>query len=564
MPGAEIAVTDVIDYDTDVLVAGAGAAGVEAAIKARENGATVVIITKNWFGRGGSSAILSSGWVLDKVNPDEMVAATNGLADRTLCEAISRTMSSSSAALETENNGSLFLRQRDGKALLTDKAYRNGYRLSHFVYRALKLGANVIDNTMVTNFLIHDHQIAGAIALNFHTGRLYVIRAKSVVLATGGMGEAIGGPGTTNASGHGGSSDRTGDGQVLAYKAGAELQNLEFRSLERGWIYPTQTAGINAYGTRGPVLDKFGKEVMKEAPHDQQRLRHELIETARAVSEGRGTPHGGVYVNYEPFLPDYAGDWIDFFVNASNVVAKHWRSNGLDTTKVETGWTFNMEQGGLVINEKAETTIPGLYACGETTGIGGPGYIGGGCLGISCITIGSWAGQNAAARAKTTPAPDIDWTQVRNERGRVDGILENRAERPIRPFVVRRAIQEATWKGGGPLRSRKKCIEAIAEFERIRKEDLPRMSTLDKSRVCNLEWREALELLNMLDAGEMIVRSALARTESRGTHCREEYDGPDDSRWLKTIHIRKVDDRMTVFEKPVAAAKPGPQAGSVE
>lgn len=218
--------------------------------------------------------------------------------------------------------------------------------------------------------------------------------------------------------------------------------------------------------------------------------------------------------------------------------------------------------GGLVVNEKAETTVDGLYACGEIAANMGADYFPIRMF-SHCITTGRWAGENAARRAKKIRRQSVVKRLVDQEYQRVLEILQSSPKNPLRVHKIRRMIQETASKGCGPCRSKDKARAALSEFSMISREMLPRIYVRDKSIVCNMEWKEALETFNMLIVAEMVTRAVLTRTESRGTHIREDYPYMDNDNWLKSVYVKQVKGKMTVTTRPVCITKVVPPTGRV-
>ena len=266
------------------------------------------------------------------------------------------------------------------------------------------------------------------------------------------------------------------------------------------------------------------------------------------IAEGKGSPHGGVYGQAN----------LSQVISAVRLLVRQ----GLDVNKFEHYWTLLYDYGGLVINERAETTIPGLYACGEIAANMGAGYLPFRMF-SHCIVTGRWAGQYAAGRAKKIRQGKIQQEQVGQEYVRVYDILNKTPRDPVTVHEARQQIQETATKGCGPWRNRKKAQEALGEFQGIKREVLPRIYVRDKSRLCNMEWKEALEAWNMVVCAEMVTRAALMRTESRGPHVREDYPYTDNDNWLRNIYIKQVDSEMRVTTRPIVVTKVKPPSGKV-
>ncbi|MDD5038469.1 MAG: hypothetical protein PHN78_04045, partial [Dehalococcoidales bacterium] len=251
---------------------------------------------------------------------------------------------------------------------------------------------------------------------------------------------------------------------------------------------------------------------------------------------GKGGPNGGVFYDAKKF----------------------WEKNTyraeLTRVKEKLGWDacaepveiapclFDWGQASLVqvlLNERNETTVPGLYA----VGLGVPTYDGN--------AWGFQAARSAVQRAAKIERQEVDLEQATKERNRVYNLLEKKPENPLRPHVIRHSVQRLAPKYIGLDRTDEGLKKCIAEIERIRKEDYPRMWVASKMRIWNREFVEALETEFMIDVQEMVARSALMRTESRLNHYRSDYPKRDNVNWLANIYVKQVDGKMVVEKRPI-------------
>jgi succinate dehydrogenase/fumarate reductase flavoprotein subunit len=568
--------------DTDVLVIGAGQAGVESAITAAICGADVIIADKKGFGRCGDSGEHSAGRMtsselgLEGDNPEvqleDAVQAGEWVVDQKLGLEVMKAYAEDKILLKSENYGNIHWRDiKTGEPKISYSKNKprlwEGYKLNNHSYEALKLGCKVSDYCTITKLLTDDKgAVVGATAIDFRTGEFYVFRAKSTVLATGGECQIFG-AGTIVALHGGGVYGLTGDGHAMAASLGAELRDLEFRSLElAGVIYPTAISSFLAFATWAPAefTDKDGVKFLAGIPSNELTLRRVHYEVERVLSEGRGGPHGGFFgpVDYL-YGTDGTGSGLKqwgFFADDWDALKRIWEKNGLDLGRVEQFFSHTYDHGGIVTDGRAETGIAGLYAAGECAMHCGAGYMVFRMFSSGLVT-GKWAGKNAAARSKTIVTSSINLSQIADEYDRVFGTLYAEPDSPRRVHKIRRSVQDAAWKGSGSWRSEKKCHEALAELDRIRKDELPKMYVADKCKVCNLEWMEALETINMITMAQMDTLAALTRTESRGTHLRNEYPDMDNDNWLKNVYIKMVDGKLNAYTKPAVITKFVPPSG---
>jgi succinate dehydrogenase/fumarate reductase flavoprotein subunit len=274
------------------------------------------------------------------------------------------------------------------------------------------------------------------------------------------------------------------------------------------------------------------------------------------VKQGRGTPHGGVWLD-----ASYLADKI--IETVVDKMAPNWTLRGVDMRKygidlrkdpLEVGPTAHFFCGGLRVDEDWATGVPGLFAAGEVVGgANGANRLPGNALEETQVSAVR-AARSAAEYARGIPLTEIGRDKIEAERNRVLKIFTQDRKKAPRPIKFIRTLQELMWNNVGVLRNEAELTEAIEEIERIRIEELPRLTAASKGRVFNRDWIESLELANMLDVSEMIARSALSRTESRGCHYRE--DCPESSQdWLKNIVIRAEDGGMTLTDVPVVGGK---------
>ena len=229
---------------------------------------------------------------------------------------------------------------------------------------------------------------------------------------------------------------------------------------------------------------------------------------------------------------------------------------GIDLRKdpLEVGPVAHFFCGGFRVNKRWETNIPGFFAAGEVVGgANGANRLPGNALEETQVSA-VIAGKSAAEYVQRISLAEIDGGQIEAEKRRVSKVFENPSDVGVRPIKLIRELQNLMWDNVGVLRNGKELEKAVEEIERIRKEELPRISIPLKSRIYNRDWIESLELANMLDVGEMIARSALFRTESRGCHYRDDFPKPSRD-WLKNIILKKEDSRMALQTHPVVVTK---------
>ena len=551
-------------FDYDVLVIGAGAAGTEAAIAARNAGASVIVVDKRQFETCGNSGLHSSGrmssseFEIDgdcpQVQLEDACDVGYYVVDQEWGTAVVNAYHDDGVLMKSENYGNIHWRTRDGEPMIEPCYNKNrlwtGYKLFNHAYEALRVGAKPVEYCTVTSLLTDEAgTVVGATGVDFKTGEFYVFRAKSVILATGGMNQ-LWGAGDVVAHYSGGAYGLTGDGHVMAAKAGAEFKDLEFRSSELGSpIAPNPILGATVVGPWAPTpehpwLDRNGDDIFADYNLDELSFRAQCYEVQKMVEEGRAGDNDGYFadVTYEP-LRDWGGTYgaglelFGFFADDWDAIPRQWESRGMDMNNIEQMMNYVYEYGGIVTDPATGSTgVDGLYAAGEMGMNCGAGYT---VFRVfsSTMVSGKWSGTAAAERAAALETPAVDWSQVADEYKRVYGILYAEPAEPVRVPEVRHLVQDAAYLGCGMWRSDKKCQAAFAELDRIESDVLPNMYVADKSKVCNIDWFEALETVNMVTIARMDTLAAQTRTESRGCHLRNEYPEMDNDNWLKNVYI---------------------------
>lgn len=403
---------------------------------------------------------------------------------------------------------------------------------------------DLLEEIFVTNLATAKGKVIGAFGVNFKTGNFLVFKAKTTVLASGGAGRVY--KITSNAV------QDTGDGYAAGYYAGAALVDMEMVQFHpTGMVFPESAKGrLVTEGVRGEggiLRNATGERFMQR--YNPQKL--ELAgrdEVARAIAteilEGRGTKHNGVYLDVshlpahliEERLPTMLEQFLDF---------------GVDMRKepVEVAPTAHHFMGGLQINEKAETTLKGLYAAGEVAGgVHGGNRLGGNALADTQV-FGKRAGENAAKEAKKASPTNIDQEQIDTEYRRVYNILEKKGE--IRPVEIKEKLNNLLWDKVGIFRNGEQLREAVEEIAKIKQNDLPKMFVTDTHTRYNKEWIDALEIENMLLVSEMVARAALIREESRGAHYRRDFPKTDNKKWAVNIVITREMEQMRFKTVPV-------------
>jgi len=369
--------------------------------------------------------------------------------------------------------------------------------------------------------------------------------------------------------------DLSGEGMVIAHRAGADLGNMEFITcccnvlleppMWRGSLATYvigMLAGHRLTNNRGEAfLDNYDPYTVSTGTSTEWNKSFVSYATTKEVREGRGFPRGGIHFS--------RGDvpWETYELYCSALFPK-WKYKAIDLT--ELGRRFKENQpievrsvveyfdGGIIVDDTFATGVPGLFAAGECTlGLFGANRV------FSAITEmlvhGADAGRNAAeyARSSGVPAPDAERFAEK----------QRKAERPLepggglRPAPVRRRLQEMAQRYLGPIRSGDELRAFLVEIRRIKREEVPCLEATAKGRSYNKEWLDALELGNILELLELATASALRRTESRGVHFRADYPDTDNDNWLEESVVRRTDAGFELTTRPACTTSVTPPGG---
>ncbi|MCD6529136.1 FAD-binding protein [Candidatus Bathyarchaeota archaeon] len=563
--------------ESDVLVVGSEGAGSRAAIEAAEHGVRVVMVTKGRVGRCGATMLAGADITLDGRSLYEM--GFNGNPNDSK-EKFFRDIVIQGFYLNDQRLVEVYVQDAPAR---TKEMIDWGMKVTHSEDRAIEttgmeivraLGREVkrrdiqiVEDVMVTDLLSKSGRVLGAVGIDVNSGRFLLFKSKAVVLATGGWGRAY--PFIS------GTRELTGDGQAMAYRVGAELANMEMVTfcpnvilwppIYRGSIFLYilhMSCGDLLNGAGERFLDKYDERIVELATKTEWNKLLLSLFTMREVLDGKGSPHGGVYFSLRG-VP-----WEKVENSLAALIAPGWKFQGTDFSRmmdelrngglVEVAPAAHYFEGGIKINEKCETNVPGLYAAGEcATGLFGANRVA--AATTEMLVEGAVAGRSAAEYAKKASFSEVDERQVKRLRDELFKPLERRDG--VKPVELRKHIQKVAYEKIGVVREESGLREALGELEKARKEELPRICTVTKASGYNLEWIEALELRNMVQVLEASAKSALTRRESRGVHYRLDYPNVDNDNWLKEIVVRNVGGEMQVFTYPVAATKITPPSG---
>jgi succinate dehydrogenase / fumarate reductase flavoprotein subunit len=561
-------------FEHDVLVVGAGGAGLRAAIEASAAGLKVGLICKSLLGKahtvmaeGGIAAALGTVNNADNWKVHFADTMRGGQYVNSWRMAQLHAQEAPTCVRELEAWGAVFDRTREGDILQRNFGGHRYPRLAHVGDRTglemirtlqdhgIHQGIDVHMECTVLSLLKDGDRVVGAFGYDRQRGRFLLFTAKAVVLATGGVGRAY--RITSN------SWEYTGDGQGLAYNAGADLQDMEFVQFHpTGMIWPPSVAGIlvteGVRGEGGVLRNSQGKRFMfddipeayrhqtadneeegwrycqgdKEARRPPELLTRDHVARCimREVKEGRGSPHGGVFLDISWIKEriSNAPEHIKRKLPSMYHQFKQLADLDITTEPMEVGPTTHYIMGGVRVHPETQmSTIPGLFAAGEcAAGLHGANRLGGNSL-SDLLVFGKRAGKFAAAFAKEHGAGTINTDQVDSiarwalepfERGA-------RSADAHGPYQVQHELQGKMQELVGIVRNEAEMQKGLEEISKFQKR--AREVAVHGNREYNSGWHTALDLPNLLIVSEAITRSALERRESRGGHFREDYPNKD-------------------------------------
>ena len=597
-----------MDHQTlehDVLVIGAGGAGLRAAIEASAAGVSVGLVCKSLLGKahtvmpeGGMAAALANvddrdGWsthFADTMRGGQYLNSWR-MAELHAQQAPDRVR-------ELEAWGAVFDRTADGRILQRNFGGHKYPRLAHVGDRTglemirtlqdhgIHQGIDVHMECTVVELLMDGDRVVGAFGYDRERGRFRVFKAKAVVLASGGIGRAF--KVTSN------SWEYTGDGHALAYRAGAELMDMEFIQFHpTGMVWPPSVKGIlvteGVRGEGGVLRNSDGRRFMfddipdlythQTADNEEEGWRYtqgdkqarrppELLTRdhvarciVREIKEGRGSPHGGVFLDIAWIKTKLPGGAERIKKKLPSMYHQFKQLAGIDITEtpMEVGPTTHYVMGGIRVDPDSQmSTVPGLFAAGEcAAGLHGANRLGGNSL-SDLLVFGKLAGERAATFAQTPGDVTVNPDQV-DEIARIALEPFERATSDEGPYQLQYELQDLMQSLVGIVRTDAELTQAVEALQRLKVR--AKQVRVEGNREYNAGWHTALDLRNLLPVAEAVARAALERKESRGAHFREDHLEKDpEFGKLNLVISQAADGSMSLRREPLPVMREDLQA----
>lgn len=545
------------EYDeivTDVAVVGSGGAGLLAVLHAHaaDPDLSITVISKGAVGRSGCTRMVQGGFnaVLDPSDSlgmhfDDTLEGGKFLNDQEMAWTLVNDAPRVIRELETKV-GCFFDRTPDGR--IKQKAFA-GQSFDRTVHRGDLTGIEImarlrdqmfrvqpreLEDVRALDLLFTDGRVAGLTCLDIRRGRFIVVRARVVIVATGGAATMyrIAAP----------AREKTGDGVAMCMRAGLPVRDMEMMQ-----FHPTgllagdsrMSGAVLEEGLRGAgahLYNALGERYMQRYDPDRmERSTRDIVSRSSylEISAGRGTPAGGVLIDISHLGAAEVERRFPGMVARTRLIGKD-----LATGPVEVSPTAHFAMGGVVIDKDCHTQMPGLLVAGEDAGgVHGANRLGGNGVAESTV-YGCRAGDTAAVEARRLPLADVDPDQVTRS--------FNRALEPLTrdggalPFPLTRQLKDVMWEGCGVVRDQESLTRARQAIQVLAEQ--ARQLAVPGPAPFNPAWQESLDLHNQLTVARVIVESALMRTETRGAHSRSDYPEQRDAEWLRYIVARQDGD----------------------
>ena len=556
-------------FDHDVLIIGAGLAGMRAALSARQNGVDVAVVSKvhpvrshSNAAQGGINAALQDRGDDWRDHAYDTIKGSDYLGDQDAIEIMCR--EAGEEVITMENFGVIFNRDEEGR--LGTRAFGGqrqartffvadftGQALLHVLYeQIMRAGVRVYEEWFILSLIVEDGRCAGAVLMEIRSGDIHVVRAKAVIMAAGGIGRVF--EPSTNAL------ICTGDGMSLAYQAGAELMDMEMVQ-----YHPTTLQGSGVLITEGArgegayLLNSEGERFMERyAPNMMELASRDVVSRSEQteINEGRGI-NGCVLLDCRHLGEQVIRERLSQIQEIARDFAN------VDITKepipIQPGMHYQM--GGIKTDIYGQTAVPGLYAAGEVAcvSVHGGNRLGANSL-LDTLVFGRRSGQHASDAVKSISHVNVTDAAADADRENIQGLLSNAEGGPMFG-TLRHEMGKTMNYNLAVFRDQQGMETALSDIREVR-ERYRSVYVPDKGKTFNTNLLFTIELGFMFDCAESVALSGLERKESRGAHTRTDMPDRDDENWLKHILVKNSVDGPALEHLPVVITDWKPEVRS--
>ena len=556
-------------FDHDVLIIGAGLAGMRAALSARQNGVDVAVVSKvhpvrshSNAAQGGINAALQDRGDDWRDHAYDTIKGSDYLGDQDAIEIMCR--EAGEEVITMENFGVIFNRDEEGR--LGTRAFGGqrqartffvadftGQALLHVLYeQIMRAGVRVYEEWFILSLIVEDGRCAGAVLMEIRSGDIHVVRAKAVIMAAGGIGRVF--EPSTNAL------ICTGDGMSLAYQAGAELMDMEMVQ-----YHPTTLQGSGVLITEGArgegayLLNSEGERFMERyAPNMMELASRDVVSRSEQteINEGRGI-NGCVLLDCRHLGEQVIRERLSQIQEIARDFAN------VDITKepipIQPGMHYQM--GGIKTDIDGQTAVPGLYAAGEVAcvSVHGGNRLGANSL-LDTLVFGRRSGQHASDAVKSISHANVTDASADADRENIQGLLSNAEGGPMFG-TLRHEMGKTMTDNLAVYRDQQGMETALSDIREVR-ERYRSVYVPDKGKTFNTNLLFTIELGFMFDCAESVAVSGLERKESRGAHTRTDMPDRDDENWLKHILVKNSVDGPALEHLPVVITDWKPEVRS--
>ena len=536
---------------SDVLIIGSGGAGARAAIEVSNLGLKPVIVSKGLSFRSGCTGMAEGGYnaAFAFVDPEDTkkthfndtLKGGSYLNDSKLVNIL--VDESPDRLIDLESYGALFDRQKNGKLNqrpFGGQSYRRtcfaGDRTGHELITALKeeiIKRNIktIDEVMITKLILNNDEfpkVIGAVGLKLKDSTTIYFQSKSVILATGGAGQLY--PVTSN------TFQKNGDGYLLAWDAGADLIDMEqIQFHPTGMIKPKAKAGVlvteAVRGEGGKLINSENERFMFNYDEKGELATRDVVARSiyNEIRSGRGTADGGVYLDITHLDNDIIEEKLETMVEQFSEVGVDIKNEAMEVAP-----TAHHCMGGLFIAEDGKSSLDGLYGCGEVTGgVHGANRLGGNALADTQV-FGKRAGKAASINCEFEDF-ETNIKMVEEEEKRIKSLIK---DGKYKADDIKEKIKKIMWENVSIIRNEEDLRNALKQLNNIKENDIQNIDVKNNLNY-NKDLQDALEVINMVEVGILIVKSAIIRRESRGAHYREDFPETKEG-WAKSILMGKT------------------------